>query len=92
MQEELKRSKEFLSTIINTIPEPVFVKDKQHRWIVLNQAYARFLGYPLDDLLEKSDSDVFAPDEAAVFRQQEQLVFSSGENMNTKRPLSTIKA
>lgn len=36
LQEELKRSKEFLNKIINTIPDPIFVKDKQHRWIVLN--------------------------------------------------------
>ncbi|MBW4691447.1 MAG: CHASE2 domain-containing protein [Lyngbya sp. HA4199-MV5] len=77
LQEELKRSKEFLSSIINTIPDPVFVKDKQHRWVVLNQAYAKFLGYSLDELLEKSDGDVFSPHEAVVFRQQEQLVFSS---------------
>lgn len=77
LQEELKRSKEFLSKIINAIPDPIFVKDRHHRWIVLNQAYSRFLGYPLEDLLEKSDYDVFSPHEATVFRQQDQLVFSS---------------
>ncbi|XGV95646.1 MAG: CHASE2 domain-containing protein [Leptolyngbya sp. BL-A-14] len=76
VQEELKRSKEFLSTIINTIPDPIFVKDRQHRWIVLNEAYARLTGYPLDDLLEKADADIFTPAEAEVFRQQDQLVFS----------------
>ncbi|MBW4474328.1 MAG: CHASE2 domain-containing protein [Stenomitos rutilans HA7619-LM2] len=91
LQEELKRSKEFLSTIINTIPDPVFVKDKQHRWVVLNQAYARFLDCPLDDLLEKSDADVFSPAEAEIFRQQDQLVFRSEqeqeheENFTDKR-------
>jgi diguanylate cyclase (GGDEF)-like protein/PAS domain S-box-containing protein len=79
LQEELKRSKEFLSKIINAIPDPVFVKDRQHRWIVLNQAYSKFLGYPLEDLLEKSDYDVFSQQEATVFRKQDQLVFSSGQ-------------
>lgn len=77
LQEELKRSKEFLSKIINAIPDPVFVKDQHYRWIVLNQAYSKFLGYPLEDLLEKSDTDVFSPQEATVFRQQDQLVFRS---------------
>jgi diguanylate cyclase (GGDEF)-like protein/PAS domain S-box-containing protein len=46
---------------------------------VLNQAYSKFLGYPLEDLLEKSDYDVFSQQEATVFREQDQLVFSSGQ-------------
>ncbi len=79
LQEELKRSKEFLSSIINTIPDPIFVKDRQHRWIVLNQAYCKFLGYPLENLLEKSDYDVFPTYEADVFRQQDQHVFDSAQ-------------
>jgi diguanylate cyclase (GGDEF)-like protein/PAS domain S-box-containing protein len=74
-QEELKRSKEFLHRVINSIPDPVFVKDKQHRWIVLNEAYSRFLGKPIDDLIEKSDYDVFPEHEADVFYQEDDLVF-----------------
>ncbi|MGA7938215.1 MAG: CHASE2 domain-containing protein [Kovacikia sp.] len=79
LEEELKRSKEFLNSIINTIPDPIFVKDRKHRWIVLNQAYSKLLGYPLDDLLERSESDVFPAHEAEVFRQQDQHVFASAQ-------------
>jgi diguanylate cyclase (GGDEF)-like protein/PAS domain S-box-containing protein len=76
-QEELRRSKEFLNTIINTIPDPIFVKDRNYRWVVLNEAFARFLSYPLADLLEQSDYDVFPTVEADVFRQQDDQVFST---------------
>lgn len=79
LEEELKRSKEFLNSIINTIPDPIFVKDRQHRWIVLNQAYCRFLGRPLEDVLNRSDYDVFPLHEAEVFRQQDQQVFDSAQ-------------
>lgn len=79
LEEELKRSKEFLNSIINTIPDPIFVKDRQHRWIVLNQAYCKFLGRPLEDLLNRSDYDVFPPHEAEVFRRQDQQVFDSAQ-------------
>ncbi len=84
LEEELKRSKEFLSKIINTIPDPIFVKNRQHRWIVLNRAYSRFLGYPLEELIEKSDYDVFPQHEADVFRQQDQLVFSSEQEQENE--------
>ncbi|WP_392535677.1 CHASE2 domain-containing protein [Nostoc sp. C117] len=75
MQEEWKRSKEFLHHVINTIPDPIFVKNEQHKWIVLNEAYCRFIGYPNKFLLEKSDYDFFPKHEADVFRQQDELIF-----------------
>ncbi|MEH2125581.1 CHASE2 domain-containing protein [Nostoc sp.] len=75
MQEEWKRSKEFLHHVINTIPDPIFVKNEQHQWIVLNEAYCRFIGYPNKFLIEKSDYDFFPKHEADVFRQQDDFVF-----------------
>ncbi|MDZ8064094.1 MAG: CHASE2 domain-containing protein [Nostoc sp. DedQUE08] len=75
MQGEWKRSKEFLHHVINTIPDPIFVKNEQHQWIVLNEAYCRFIGYPNKFLIEKSDYDFFPKHEADVFRQQDDLVF-----------------
>ena len=75
MQEELKRSKDFLQQVIDTIADPIFVKNEEHRWIVLNEAYCRFIGYPDTSLIEKLDSDFFPRHEAEVFRQQDQLVF-----------------
>ncbi|MBE8988465.1 CHASE2 domain-containing protein [Nostoc sp. LEGE 12450] len=75
IQEEWKRSREFLHHVINTIPDPIFVKNEQHQWIVLNEAYCRFIGYPNKFLIEKSDYDFFPKHEADVFRQQDDLVF-----------------
>ncbi len=72
---ELKRSKEFLHRIINSIPDPVFVKDKHHRRIVLNEAYSKFLGRSIEELLERSDYEIFPQHQADVFRQQDELVF-----------------
>ncbi|YAF94231.1 MAG: CHASE2 domain-containing protein [Nodularia sp. CChRGM 3473] len=77
MQEELKRSKEFLQQVINTIADPIFVKNEQHQWIVLNEAYCQLIGYPDTVLIEKSDYDFFPKHEANVFRQQDKLVFQT---------------
>ncbi|MGI2905347.1 CHASE2 domain-containing protein [Tolypothrix sp. VBCCA 56010] len=79
MQEELKRSKDFLGQVINTIPDPIFVKNEKHQWIVLNEAYCQFIGYPKTMLIEKSDYDFFPKDEADVFRQHDNLVLCSQE-------------
>lgn len=75
---ELRRSKEFLHTIINTIPDPIYVKDRLHRWIVLNEAFAQLLQQPLSALLERSGYDVFSEQEAATLHYYDELVFGSG--------------
>jgi diguanylate cyclase (GGDEF)-like protein/PAS domain S-box-containing protein len=77
LQEELKRSKEFLQSLIDTIPDPIFVKDRNHRWVVLNQAYCRFIGYPLENLTGHTDYDLFPQGEADIFWQHDELVLQT---------------
>ncbi len=74
-EEELKRSTEFLRSAIDSIPDPIFVKDRDCRWIVLNQSFCDLSGYSLEELLHKTDADIFDPTEAAVFRQQDEWIF-----------------
>lgn len=88
VQEELKRSKEFLQTIINTIPDPVFVKDTDHRWIILNQAFCQLIGYPLETLMKKSDFDIFLPHEAQAFWTRNELIFQTGESQEHEEELT----
>ncbi|BAY92573.1 MULTISPECIES: CHASE2 domain-containing protein [unclassified Tolypothrix] len=80
MQEEFKRSKEFLYQVINTIPDPIFVKNQQHQWIVLNEAYCELIGYPYQLLLEKSDYDFFPKHQADVFRRRDEMVFQTQQS------------
>ncbi len=73
----------FLANVINTLADPVFVKDGKHRWAVLNEAFCRFMGYPREQLLGKSDFDFFPHDEAAVFWARDDEVYrNGGENVN----------
>jgi len=78
LEEELKKSKEFLNSVINTIPDPIFVKDQQRRWVVLNDAFCRFVGHPREHLLEQTDEQVFSPQQASCFRHQDDRTFKSG--------------
>ncbi len=84
LQEEFKRSTEFLQSVIDAIPDPVFVKDINHRRIVLNQAYCRFIGYPLEELLSKTDRDLFAPEEAEIFWEHDESVFKHNKEEETE--------
>jgi diguanylate cyclase (GGDEF)-like protein/PAS domain S-box-containing protein len=74
-EEELKRSKEFLHRIINSIPDPIFVKDRNRHWIVLNQAYADLFGLAISDLLGKSVQEILPTDQAKHLHFQDDWVF-----------------
>ncbi len=83
MEAELMSSRNFLESVIDSLPDPIFVKDRQHRWILLNEANCQFTGMPREALIGKSDYDVFPREEADVFWAKDELVFDSGEvNLN----------
>lgn len=81
----------FLTSLIDNLADPVFVKDEQHRWIVLNDAFCRFMGRPREELLGKSDYDFSPKAEADVFWAKDQLVFETGEG-NTNEEAHTNAA
>ena len=79
-------SAELLGRIVDSVADPIFVKDEQHRWIMVNQAVCDLMGHPRDALLGKSDFDFFPTEEAEVFWEKDEEVFSSGcTNINEER-------
>jgi PAS domain S-box-containing protein len=83
VEEALIKSRNYLDKIINSIADPVFVKDKQHRWVLLNDAYCKLMGYSREEILGKSDYNFFSSREADVFWEKDEEVFKTGaENVN----------
>ncbi|MEM9925098.1 MAG: PAS domain S-box protein [Cyanobacteria bacterium P01_D01_bin.50] len=71
-------SQDFLLEIINSIPDPIFVKDRQHRLIFLNDAYCRFTGNTPEEAIGKSDYDFLSTEEADISWEKDELIFTSG--------------
>ncbi|RMH75760.1 MAG: diguanylate cyclase [Cyanobacteria bacterium J007] len=85
---ELKKTKDFLDKILLSIPDPIFVKDRQHRWIILNPAFAELIGYPLEQLIDRRDRDFLPFHEAEQFWQQDERVFLTGNAYETEETLT----
>ncbi|MDD5437131.1 MAG: PAS domain S-box protein [Candidatus Omnitrophica bacterium] len=79
LEDELRESRDYLNEIINSVADPVFVKDRQHRWVLVNEAYCSFMGYAEKELLGRTDRDFFPPKEADLFWEKDEEVFKSGE-------------
>ena len=89
-EEKLQRSKDFLHQILNTIPDPVFVQDRSHRWVVLNQAYGRFIGTDVEDLIGKTVYDVFPQREADAFYQADEQVLQQQQEQEYEETLTDL--
>lgn len=74
----LKESYDFLQTVIDTNPNLIFVKDKDGKFSLVNQAFADFYGLTVEDMLGKKELDVH-PDSADIlqFLNQDQEVMTS---------------
>jgi PAS domain S-box-containing protein len=76
----LRASERFLSNIVDNIPAIVFAKDaKELRYVAFNKAAEELLGYAREDLLGRTDFDIFPSEQAASFVAQDRQVLARGE-------------
>lgn len=78
VEQRLHDAHEFTAGIINAIADPIFVKDRQHRWLMLNDACCEMIGHSRDSLIGKSDYEFFPKEQADEFWAGDERVFSSG--------------
>jgi len=80
-EKSLRKSQQFIQTIINTVPLPLFWKDQQSVFLGCNQQLAQVLGLRSTTEIEgKTDFDLSpTEDQAIAYRAGDQRVINSGE-------------
>lgn len=53
----LERSRDYLDMIINSISDPIFVINREHRLVLVNAAFCRLMSLPKEDLLGEEVHD-----------------------------------
>jgi rsbT co-antagonist protein RsbR len=69
----------FLQSVIDSIADPIFVKDVHHRFVACNQVLTQLLGQPRENLIGHSDPEFFPPEQCEVFWQVDDEVIATGE-------------
>ncbi len=70
---------EFLAAIVDHVAHPIFVKDREFRFVLLNRAFAEMVGAPRAAMLGRTDYDLFPREESDYFRARDLEVFARGE-------------
>jgi len=75
-----ERQHQLLMTVIDAMPDYIFLKDTESRFLLSNQAHLRQLGATTqEELVGKTDADFHAPELAAQYLTDERAVIGSGE-------------
>jgi PAS domain S-box-containing protein len=76
---------DFLNLVINAIKTPFFVKDNDHKWVVLNDAAVEMMGQPREVLIGKSDYNLYPKEQADIFWKYDEMVFKTGSSSNEEQ-------
>jgi PAS domain S-box-containing protein len=79
-QQALAGEHDLLRSLIDNIPDQVYLKDTESRFVSVNPVTARFFGATSpDQLVGKCDFDFFPPELAAQFMEEEQALLHNDQ-------------
>ncbi|MCW5627119.1 MAG: PAS domain-containing protein, partial [Burkholderiales bacterium] len=70
--------------MINGMPYAAFAKDRHHRWILVNDAFARMMGQPREALIGATDTDFLSADLAARAWAEDDEVLQTGHPLRVE--------
>ena len=77
---ELAEERNLLDTLMDSVPDMIFFKDAESRIIRSNRAHAKLLGLNSpEEAVGKTDFDLFSPEDAPRFYEEEQTIIQSGQ-------------
>ena len=84
-----QRALQILAAIAKSSDDAIFAKDERGRYLLVNDAAARFMGRPADELLGLDDVAAFPAEQAALIMSIDRRVFASGAVETNEERLRT---
>ncbi len=78
-----------LNAIAESSTDAIFIKDIEGRYLLFNQAAARFVGKSVPEVLGRDDTEIFPPDQAALIRKNDREVMQGNRVTTFQEALDT---
>ena len=86
---DVRASQELLQSVIEGMGDPVFVKDIDSRYLLINQATAQLFGVTRAEVVGRGAEAVFPPDVARFVQESDARVLREGAPMTFEETLPT---
>ncbi|MEO8669287.1 MAG: EAL domain-containing protein [Bauldia sp.] len=77
-----------LRGIIDRVPHPIFVKDEEYRFVIVNAAMCELMGHSYEELVGRTDADFVPGEQADIFKANDRRVLDTGEINENEEVLS----
>ena len=75
----IPNSYDILQAVIEATPDAIFVKDLEGRYVVVNEAFARFISKSPADIVGKNDFELYPETDARAFIEADRQVLATGK-------------
>ncbi len=75
----LRQSEDYLRTLLNTLPDPVWLKDTEGVYLGCNHKFEQFFGAPESEIVGKTDYDFMDSDAAEFFCEKDRAAMAAGK-------------
>ncbi|MCY2988745.1 MAG: PAS domain S-box protein [Planctomycetota bacterium] len=78
-EQVLRESEIKFRTLVENLPQEFFVKDRDFRYLMVNESLARYLGLLPEEVVGKVDDDLFPKELADKYRADDQRLMQTGQ-------------
>ncbi len=72
-QNELQKTSDYFKAIVNQLPDPLFVKDDDYKFLLVNNAFLRLRNSTENEYVGKTDYDLMKKEDADVYYKLDKL-------------------
>jgi PAS domain S-box-containing protein len=76
-EKALRQSQLQQKALLDNIPDAAWLKDSESRFVAVNEAFARGAGDKAEDLVGKTDFEMWSKDEAELYRAEDQEIIAT---------------
>ncbi len=87
LEGELERQRQLLDTVLSNIDACVYMKDRDHRYLYVNNRTAEQYGRPIEGIVGRLEGEVLPPEQARLFWDLDEQVFASGKRQSGEETL-----
>ncbi|MDO9528770.1 MAG: PAS domain S-box protein [Syntrophales bacterium] len=88
VEKALQEGQQRQKAILDNIPDIAWLKDKESRFVSVNEPFGKSCGFKPEDLVGKTDLDIWPGDLAERYRTDDKEVMESGKRKQVEEPLT----
>lgn len=88
--DDLTRTQNELKAFLDNLPDSAWIKDKELKYVIVNQAFAKFYGQTAKEISGKSDMDIISKENAKRYHSLDRKVLRTGKSFRIEETFVTI--